>query len=1028
MPIDPSPLSAAPRDRLDDGLESSRLLGSPPSLPVGAAAMRARQAIKASLFPEQTALAPQIGRFVVLRELGRGGMGVVYIAYDETLDRRVALKLLYDLPGDADGQARLLREAQTMARLNHPNIAAVFEAGTHEGRVYVAMEFVQGQPLDVWLSEKQRPWREVVDVFVQAGRGLHAAHCAGLVHRDFKPANVMLGQDGRVRVLDFGLARGTRALTPDTTLGPLATMSVTLPIMPLGGPLTREGTIVGTPAYMPPEQFCGQPIDPRADQYALCVSMYEGLYGRLPFHGESLTELWAAVLDGPPKAPPRGPRVPGWLHRLVLRGLDPDQARRFTSVATLISAIERPRRRMRDWLSGVLTFGIIIGFLGYDRWLDVQCDMGEEDLVGIWDAERKAEFRKLYETSGIQLQEDWESAEKSVGNEVSGWLKLKHDTCRAYRDGTESKALYEKRSYCLSRFPLALGATLGAMRHQRNLSSWYEHVNTLRHLPACNEKNASEWPVDLPPAHQHDEVSLLHTELASIENKQLNGTSPEVLEASRRLVATAHTLGYAPLWAETLRQRSKLERAMGLGADSCESLKESIFIAESIDYSLLTTESVKDELRFCRDSLRSSSFSLTHWAENFLNDTPYNQLDKGLARAWQRTERERIQILMELSSKLVESGNLAAATDALSHALQAASTTDPFAVESGQTLSLIKLARRYLNKSNNEQNNQHIRKLIAAATNTLNKTDNEQLTIYKFWQNTQDLIEQGKWREAAEYARSGVIFVRAFTSSDPRAIAHKHDEYAFITLLSDRCRDALHAANSARQAGAKAKEVSKDLQISMLQNGVISQAWCGDLRISKTLLKNFRQMDLGDSPRAALSLHAAEAVHALQDGDASRAVDISKIILDHYKDEPAPSEAVSYILHMRIHIEASHDAGLTEAARSAAKRMIAFIEQSWGPDHIALAMPLTIIGQIELGSDEIDEAVSHLDHALALREDSDPMFRGDAAFALARALAKKAGGEKRARLLGEQALAEYAAAGPRRARERGEVGAWLAAL
>ena len=169
----------------------------------GAAAQRARQAIKARLFSQEAVLAPRIGRFTLLRELGRGGMGVVYVAYDEILDRRVAIKSLYELPNEDPGaQTRLLREAQTMARLNHPNVAAVYEAGTHDGRVFVAMEFVQGKPLDEWLREHPRPWREVIDVFVQAGRGLHAAHTAGLVHRDFKPANVMLGSDGRVRALD----------------------------------------------------------------------------------------------------------------------------------------------------------------------------------------------------------------------------------------------------------------------------------------------------------------------------------------------------------------------------------------------------------------------------------------------------------------------------------------------------------------------------------------------------------------------------------------------------------------------------------------------------------------------------------------------------------------------------------------------------------------------------------------------------------------------------------------------------------
>src|SRR5690349_17448959 len=188
-----------------------------------------------------------VGRFVVLQRLGEGGMGVVYTAYDPELDRKVAIKLLKSAE---EGHARLLREAQAMARLQHPNVIAVHDVGTLPGnRVFVAMELVAGATLRGWLKAAPRAWREVIAIMRQAGVGLAAAHDAGLVHRDFKPDNVLVGDDGRVRVMDFGLAR-LGAADPELSSGSHDTG-------PLSTPLTMAGTVVGTPAYMAPELFKG---------------------------------------------------------------------------------------------------------------------------------------------------------------------------------------------------------------------------------------------------------------------------------------------------------------------------------------------------------------------------------------------------------------------------------------------------------------------------------------------------------------------------------------------------------------------------------------------------------------------------------------------------------------------------------------------------------------------------------------------------------------------------------------------------
>ncbi|MCA9705883.1 MAG: serine/threonine protein kinase, partial [Myxococcales bacterium] len=273
-----------------------------------------------------------LGRYVVLDVLGEGGMGVVYAAYDPELDRKVALKLVKYAPisgEDTAGRSRLMREAQALARLTHPNVVAVYDVGMLEHSVFVAMEFVEGRTVAQWIERRhaERPpsWREVLSVMVPAGRGLEQAHAAGIVHRDFKPENVMLADSGRVVVLDFGLARATEGGPPS-----LGEVDVSLTSSRSAGVmldrLTATGSVMGTPAYMSPEQIGAGTSDEASDQFSYCVSLYHALYGSRPFAGRTLPELSDALLAGTVEAAPKGSKVPAWLRRVVLRGLSVDPA------------------------------------------------------------------------------------------------------------------------------------------------------------------------------------------------------------------------------------------------------------------------------------------------------------------------------------------------------------------------------------------------------------------------------------------------------------------------------------------------------------------------------------------------------------------------------------------------------------------------------------------------------------------------------------------------------------------------------
>lgn len=286
-------------------------------------------------------LAPgtRVGRYVVLEEVGSGAMGTVYAAFDPDLDRRVALKMLRSRSTTEELRARLLREAKAMARITHPDVITVYDVGTRGARLFVAMEFVKGGTLRAWTTP-DRGWRAILDKYVRAGRGLAFAHAAGVIHRDFKPDNVLVGADDRVRVTDFGLARaleeeaGAERSFPATGTDTAA----------LHDTLTRTGAIVGTPAYMAPEQFVGAAATPSSDMFSFCVSLYEALYGERPFRGQSVAALRKSVATGKVQPSSRGPRVPARIRRVLLRGLRAVPQERHPSMAALLDALEAASR------------------------------------------------------------------------------------------------------------------------------------------------------------------------------------------------------------------------------------------------------------------------------------------------------------------------------------------------------------------------------------------------------------------------------------------------------------------------------------------------------------------------------------------------------------------------------------------------------------------------------------------------------------------------------------------------------------
>ncbi len=324
----------------------------------------------------------KVGRFVVVGELGKGGMGVVYAAHDRELDRQVALKVMRVATVEEIDRVRMLREGQAMARITHPNVITVFEVGSDDGIVFLAQELLDGGTLGEWL-EKPHSQHAILDKFIAAGRGLAAAHAVGLVHRDFKPDNVRLGKDGRVRVADFGLAREVGA-----------TEAALLATAPGGGPppssdappdtdsgalaknLTRTGVVLGTPMFMAPEQHEGKGADARSDQFAFCVALYQALYDDWPYDGKTAVALADNVINGVRKTPPASAKVSAHLRRTLLRGLATKAGDRFGSMDELIAELSKRPRSPK--LAFMVIGGILVVGAGAAASIAILGDRGRE--------------------------------------------------------------------------------------------------------------------------------------------------------------------------------------------------------------------------------------------------------------------------------------------------------------------------------------------------------------------------------------------------------------------------------------------------------------------------------------------------------------------------------------------------------------------------------------------------------------------------------------------------------------------------
>jgi len=525
----------------------------------------------------------RVGAYTIEQVLGAGGMGIVYAAHDPDLDRRIALKILRSAArGDHDSpaRARLLREARAMARVTHPNVITVHQVGTDaQHRDYIAMERIDGRTVADWLTVR-RSVDDVLRVMIAAGRGLAAAHRAGLIHRDFKPHNVLLGRDGRVVVTDFGLARAyegdatvasrrtaraVAAIALDETADAGTTPPARADASSLSSTLTQTGAMLGTPAYMAPEQFAGGSTGPETDQFAFCVAMWEGLTGARPFRGGSVDELRRAV-DG--AIPVGGEKLPRRLRAALERGLRRDPSARWPSMDALLAAVAAPRRRIRRLELAVVAAvaaiaAIVIGYLMLGRRpaaaapAAAACAPGIVQQWPVWSPGRAAALAPRFaaEPAG------WAGARGGLDRFAAGWRATWDRACAAPEDPH-----FHARVACLDDAldeAAAVIDLLGTVPPEALRST--ETMSMLRPPEACLETRRIGYPpVPDDPALRRAVIAI-HRDLAAARTRVRYGREDDARALAAQATAAARALAtrYPAVLADALEGQGAVLHVAG---------------------------------------------------------------------------------------------------------------------------------------------------------------------------------------------------------------------------------------------------------------------------------------------------------------------------------------------------------------------------------------------------------------------------------------------------------------------------------
>ncbi len=564
----------------------------------GAPVAVVRRRVMAALFGDRHAPV-RVGRFELATPVGRGGFGTVWRAHDPVLERDVAVKLVGDgyEPQLAETIERFLREARAVAALNSEFVVQVFDCGIADGVPYYAMELVEGGSVDKWLERSPRAWPAVLEVFTGAARGLAAAHAAGIVHRDFKPANVLLGSDGHAKVADFGLAVLTQMRSQARTTSS-------------GNGASTSGMAGGTPAFMAPEQHDRGVTDVRTDVYALCASLHAGLYGQLPFMASTVAGLAEAKRHGRRARPPRvRPRVPRWLDRVIQRGLAPDPGDRWPSMAAVAEALRPPRRRVGAWLSlaalGSLGLASVVGRPGGPP----DCEtMARSRADGIWSDDVRA---RVVAELDVRPGLAGDIAGRLDGV-VDRWRSARAQVCSERRNEGSSAGRQDTQLRCLERGVATLTATIDqlATPDTKTLDRARELVRSLGDPQDCRHVGARTGPPRPSDPTEAGEVDQIRDALAVFTVTRRAGRLADEVDEVTTVVERAQALGFEPVLAEATLMLGRAQQAAGRFEAAAAACEQAYWLATHSEHEPVMLESALCVARVA--GVRLGEFDVAH--------------------------------------------------------------------------------------------------------------------------------------------------------------------------------------------------------------------------------------------------------------------------------------------------------------------------------------------------------------------------------------------------------------------------------
>jgi len=922
----------------------------------------------------------QLGRYTVLGTLGRGGMGMVLEAFDRTLDRRVALKVLHEGLAERDTR-RLVREAQSLAKLSHPNVVQVYEVGEARSQAFIAMELVQGRSLREWLAGDPRPsWRDCVHAFLQAAEGLAAAHAQGLVHRDFKPGNAVIDDTGRVRVLDFGLARQVE----DATTHDDASADPSFESSPREPALTQAGTVMGTPAYMAPEQVRGLEADARSDQFAFCVAFYEALYGDRPFESDSIQTLMASVTAGHVRPVPRNTSVPASLRALVLRGLSADPADRWPSMDVLAGELRRiavPRRR--GWLGLGLAGGLAVLGLGIAQHAAVghRCDGARAQLDGIWDAQRKPRVEQAILGTELSYAADtWQRVSQQLDDYADAWVGRHTEVCEATSVRQEQSAVaMDLRMACLRERRVALREAVQVLAHAdpKRVENAVELVSKLPDLAACDDVEALR--AELPPPEDPDvaaQVGSLRERLAEARALDDAGAYDEAATVVDAVVTEAEALAYPPLVAEALLARSLARSREASYAEAEQDAEQAYLVAAEARHDRVEAQAVA-RLAFVVGYRQARHEQGLQWAKTAVALAKSFPAEPGLEAA----ARNGMGVMLRMQGKLPEA--LAHLQRALELQEQALGPDDPN---------------------------------VAALTGNIGLA----------------LNEQGKPEEALVHLRRALAIQEATLGPSHPKLAATLGNIGTVLMNQGKLDESL--VHHQRALAIQEQALGPDHIEVASTLGNIGGVYMGQGKLPAALEHMQRAVAVQERtlgprhPDLAIILDGIGSVlHAQKRPDEAlayhqRALAIQEETLG--PTHPSVGIALTGIGNVLI------DQGKLDEAATRHRRALEIFEQALGAEHPYVAYASLGLAEVALAKGDPSAAREPAERAVAIFESTQalPGQLAKVRFVLARALEPDGSQRARARTLAEAAREEFAGMGVAKQESLAEVEAWLAKL